>query len=149
MFDWISNDEGHLENWDFGTSFYFAFATLSTIGLGDITPPDGADRYFLYVYVLVGLGLLGVFVNLAAILAELSWEAARQANYSAKKAAIKKQKEFIQKASMHARSSSKMTRPTLGVINEKVNRVITLPNASLANEDEDVAKKTDTSTLHA
>ena len=127
MFDWLSNDEGHIKNLDFGTAFYFAFATLSTIGLGDITPPDGADRYFLYIYVLVGLGLLGVFVNLVSIIAELSRDAARQAIQSAKIAAIKKKKQFSVARQSSASKSKKlraMTRPSLACISEKEEKAI-------------------------
>eukprot|EP00505_MAST-04D_sp_SCG-Rhode-Island_P004023 Stramenopile-MAST_4_protein_4023 len=129
MFDWLSNDEGHIKNLDFGTAFYFAFATLSTIGLGDITPPDGADRDFLYIYVLVGLGLLGVFVNLVSIIAELSRDAARQAIHSAKIAAIKKKKQLKEKVARQSSASKSkklraMTRPSLACISEKEEKAI-------------------------
>lgn len=46
-----------LEGWDFFSSFYFAFVTLSTIGYGDLYPTSAGGMIFLIFYSLTGLGL--------------------------------------------------------------------------------------------
>ena len=45
-------------------TLYYAFITLSTIGLGDCYAKGTGDRIFLYFFSLAGLGMLAVFVNL-------------------------------------------------------------------------------------
>ena len=35
-----------MENWSFGTSLYFIFITLTTIGFGDIVPQNSEVCYF-------------------------------------------------------------------------------------------------------
>jgi hypothetical protein len=51
------------ENWTYPRAFYFTFISLSTIGLGDVVPEH--PRYFLATgfYLLLGLALLAMVIN--------------------------------------------------------------------------------------
>ena len=55
------------ENWDFLDSFYFVFISISTIGFGDIVPNH--PKFFLAssLYILVGLSLLAMMVNVIMV----------------------------------------------------------------------------------
>jgi hypothetical protein len=46
-------------------AFYFCIVTLSTVGYGDITPDTTAGKIFTSFYIIVGIGLLATFANLA------------------------------------------------------------------------------------
>ncbi|XP_076028793.1 two pore potassium channel protein sup-9-like [Oratosquilla oratoria] len=61
------------ENWDYLTSFYFCFISLTTIGFGDFVPgtdedasDQGAELSFIYcsLYLIFGLALLSMCFNL-------------------------------------------------------------------------------------
>lgn len=45
-------------------SFYFCTITLTTIGYGDIVPHTEAGKIFTTFYVILGVGILGAFINL-------------------------------------------------------------------------------------
>lgn len=45
-------------------ALYFSVITLTTVGYGDIVPKTDAGKMFTIVYVLVGIGILGVIVNI-------------------------------------------------------------------------------------
>ena len=44
-------------------SFYFTIITLATVGYGDITPQTEIGKIFTSLYVLVGIGILIVFIE--------------------------------------------------------------------------------------
>lgn len=50
---------------DFGwvDSFYFTIITLTTVGYGDVSPQTTAGKLFTAFFVLVGVGLVVVFVS--------------------------------------------------------------------------------------
>jgi hypothetical protein len=47
-------------------SFYFCVVTLATVGYGDIAPHTDAGKLFTIFYILVGVGIIGGFINLLA-----------------------------------------------------------------------------------
>jgi voltage-gated potassium channel len=52
-----------LEGWSLLDSLYFSVVTLATIGYGDLTPTTDTAKLFSIVYILVGVGILGVFIS--------------------------------------------------------------------------------------
>uniref|UniRef100_A0A0R3R0W8 Ion_trans_2 domain-containing protein n=1 Tax=Brugia timori TaxID=42155 RepID=A0A0R3R0W8_9BILA len=55
------------EHWDFFSGFYFSFITMTTVGFGDIVPVK--QEYFLFdlFYVVVGLAITTMCVDLVGI----------------------------------------------------------------------------------
>ena len=56
-----------LEGWPFLDAMFFAVATISTVGYGDMVPQTVLGRLFCMAYILVGLG---IFVAAASAVAE-------------------------------------------------------------------------------
>jgi voltage-gated potassium channel len=54
----------HVEHLRWLDSIYFSVVTLATVGYGDITPHTDAGKVFTIFFILVGVGILGTFVNL-------------------------------------------------------------------------------------
>jgi voltage-gated potassium channel len=54
------------EGWRWLDSLYFCVITLTTIGLGDLTPQTDLGKIFTIVYALVGVGILAAFVTVLA-----------------------------------------------------------------------------------
>lgn len=52
-----------VEGWSFLDALYFSVITLTTIGYGDFAPHTAAGKIFTMLYILVGLGVLAVFVT--------------------------------------------------------------------------------------
>ncbi|MBI5133432.1 MAG: two pore domain potassium channel family protein [Thaumarchaeota archaeon] len=51
----------NLEGWNYIDSIYFATATLTTVGFGDLHPTSDISKIFTVVYMWVGVGL-GFFI---------------------------------------------------------------------------------------
>ena len=52
-----------LEGWSVVDSLYFSVVTLATIGYGDLTPTTDLAKLFSVLYIIVGVGILGVFIS--------------------------------------------------------------------------------------
>ena len=80
------------EDWEFREAFYFAFVSLMTIGLGDRLPKNHSSYVVLYIFALVGLGLLAVFVNLLSIIFLAAGKTVKKKTIIAEKVLIQKTK---------------------------------------------------------
>ncbi|TKR88660.1 hypothetical protein L596_012868 [Steinernema carpocapsae] len=65
-------------DWDYFVAFYFFFISLSTIGLGDITPTQPKYLLMLFIYIIIGLSLVSMCINLIQAKLERTYEAGRQ-----------------------------------------------------------------------
>jgi hypothetical protein len=52
-----------VEKWNLLDSFYFAVITLGNVGYGNLSPQTRIGKLFTIAYVLVGLGVFGIFLN--------------------------------------------------------------------------------------
>jgi voltage-gated potassium channel len=52
-----------VEGWRVLDSFYFSVTTLTTVGFGDPAPATAAGKIFTILYIFVGLGVIGGFIN--------------------------------------------------------------------------------------
>ena len=59
-----------VEDWNPLDAFYFSVTTLTTVGLGDLAPKTAPGKLFTVLYIFVGLGIVGGFIN---TLARESW----------------------------------------------------------------------------
>lgn len=65
----------HFEDWSFFNAYYYCFVTLTTIGLGDFVALQKNDTLheralyvaFSFMYILVGLTVIGAFLNLVVL----------------------------------------------------------------------------------
>jgi voltage-gated potassium channel len=55
-----------VEGWSVLDSIYFSVTTLTTVGFGDPAPTTAAGKIFTIVYIFVGLGVIGGFINVLA-----------------------------------------------------------------------------------
>lgn len=53
----------HIENLRWLDALYFSTITLTTIGYGDISPQTDAGKLFTIFYVLIGVAIIGAFIN--------------------------------------------------------------------------------------
>jgi voltage-gated potassium channel len=54
------------ENWSVVDAFYFSVTTLTTVGFGDPAPTTTLGKLFTVLYIFVGLGIIGGFINVLA-----------------------------------------------------------------------------------
>jgi voltage-gated potassium channel len=54
------------EGWSVVDAFYFSVTTLTTVGLGDLTPKTTIGKLFTVVYIFAGLGIIVGFINTVA-----------------------------------------------------------------------------------
>ena len=59
-----------VEDWNPLDAFYFSVTTLTKVGLGDLAPKTAPGKLFTVLYIFVGLGIVGGFIN---TLARESW----------------------------------------------------------------------------
>lgn len=52
-----------VEDWSLIDAFYFSVITLTTVGYGDLAPTTPGSRLFTAFYILIGIGLLVVFIE--------------------------------------------------------------------------------------
>ncbi|CAB3398963.1 unnamed protein product [Caenorhabditis bovis] len=64
-------------DWDYFVAFYFFFISLTTIGLGDITPTQPKYLLMLFIYIIIGLSLVSMCINLIQAKLERTYEAGR------------------------------------------------------------------------
>ena len=55
-----------VEGWSVLDSLYFSVTTLTTVGFGDPAPATAAGKIFTMLYIFVGLGVIGGFINVLA-----------------------------------------------------------------------------------
>jgi hypothetical protein len=52
--------------WSVVDAFYFSATTLTTVGLGDLTPKTTIGKLFTVVYIFAGLGIILGFIDTVA-----------------------------------------------------------------------------------
>ena len=52
-----------VEHWTVLNAVYFCVVTLGTVGYGDITPTTDLGKLFTIFYIIVGLGIVGGFLQ--------------------------------------------------------------------------------------
>uniref|UniRef100_A0A7E4UZL0 TWiK family of potassium channels protein 7 n=1 Tax=Panagrellus redivivus TaxID=6233 RepID=A0A7E4UZL0_PANRE len=58
---------GTWENWDFFQGFYFSFITMTTVGFGDIVPVKQQFFIFDLFYIIIGLAITTMCIDLVGI----------------------------------------------------------------------------------
>jgi voltage-gated potassium channel len=54
------------EGWSIVDAFYFSVTTLTTVGLGDLTPTTTLSKLFTIIYIFAGLSLVLGFLDTVA-----------------------------------------------------------------------------------
>jgi uncharacterized membrane protein len=55
-----------VEGWSVLDAFYFSVTPLTTVGFGDPAPATALGKIFTILYIFVGLGVIGGFLNVLA-----------------------------------------------------------------------------------
>jgi voltage-gated potassium channel len=55
----------YVENWAWVDALYFCVVTLATVGYGDLHPTTTWAKLFTIPYIILGVALLGVFIQIA------------------------------------------------------------------------------------
>jgi hypothetical protein len=55
----------YVEGWSWLVGAYFCVVTMATVGYGDIHPVTPYGRFFTIIYIILGVAMLGVFIQLA------------------------------------------------------------------------------------
>jgi voltage-gated potassium channel len=55
-----------VEGWSVVDAFYFSVTTLTTVGLGDLTPKTTIAKLFTVVYIFAGLSIILGFIDTVA-----------------------------------------------------------------------------------
>ncbi|EGT33056.1 hypothetical protein CAEBREN_30917 [Caenorhabditis brenneri] len=66
------------QNWTLLESFYFFFTSLSTVGLGDLVPSSPRLLITMFGFILVGLSLVSMVINLLQAKMKSTYEAGRK-----------------------------------------------------------------------
>ncbi|CAD5229252.1 unnamed protein product [Bursaphelenchus okinawaensis] len=62
------------DDWDYFKSFYFFFCSLTTIGYGDVTPTNSEDMFLMFGFIIIGLSLVSMCVNVIQLKLEELFE---------------------------------------------------------------------------
>ncbi|KAL7075009.1 hypothetical protein ACQ4LE_005558, partial [Meloidogyne hapla] len=62
------------QDWDYFKSFYFFFCSLTTIGYGDVTPTNSEDMFIMFGFIIVGLSLVSMCINVIQLKLEALFE---------------------------------------------------------------------------
>lgn len=54
-----------VEGWDWVDAIYFCVVTLATVGYGDLHPTTTWGKLFAIPYIIIGVAMLGVFIQIA------------------------------------------------------------------------------------
>ncbi|KAK0399423.1 hypothetical protein QR680_003040 [Steinernema hermaphroditum] len=60
--------------WDYFKSFYFVFCSLTTIGFGDVTPTNSEDLHIIFYFIVIGLSLVSMCINVLQLKLEELFE---------------------------------------------------------------------------
>ena len=62
------------KDWDYFKSFYFFFCSLTTIGYGDVTPTNSEDMFIIFGFIIIGLSLVSMCINVVQMKLENLFE---------------------------------------------------------------------------
>ena len=62
------------KDWDYFKSFYFFFCSLTTIGYGDVTPTNSEDMFIIFGFIIIGLSLVSMCINVVQLKLENLFE---------------------------------------------------------------------------
>lgn len=83
----------NVEGWSWLDSVYFCVVTLATVGYGDLTPTTEWGKFFAIPYIILGVAMLGVFIQIAGRTAMEELEVQTQKRLEREQAKREKQAE--------------------------------------------------------